>query len=63
MAKSGELKGAPNNKETAAKLGKQAAEVAKAKGIETVVFDRGGFAYDGKVKVIAEAAREEGLNF
>jgi large subunit ribosomal protein L18 len=60
---SGALKGAPNNSETAGKLGKEAAEAAKAKGIETVVFDRGGFAYAGKIKLIAEAAREEGLKF
>jgi len=60
---SGALKGAPNTAETATKLGKEAAELAKAKGIENVVFDRGGFAYAGKVKKIAEAAREEGLKF
>ena len=60
---SGDLKGAPNTTETATKLGKQAAEAAKAKGIEVVVFDRGGFAYSGKVKLIAEAAREVGLKF
>ena len=59
----GDLKGAANSTETAAKLGKQAAEIAKSNGIESVVFDRGGFAYSGKVKLIAEAAREEGLKF
>ncbi|MFT5123820.1 MAG: large subunit ribosomal protein L18 [Verrucomicrobiales bacterium] len=59
----GELKGASNNSETAQKLGSLAAEAAKAKGIETVVFDRGGFAFAGKVKILADAAREAGLKF
>ena len=60
---SGSLKGAPNNSETAAKLGKEAAAAAKAKGIENVVFDRGGYRYHGRVKALAEGAREGGLNF
>lgn len=47
----------------AAALGKVAAERAKAQGIEKVVFDRGGFKYHGKVKALADAAREEGLKF
>lgn len=48
----------------AAKLvGKAIAERAKAKGIETVVFDRGGYLYHGRVKALAEAARENGLKF
>jgi len=48
----------------AAKLvGKSVAERAKAKGIETVVFDRGGYIYHGRVKALAEAARESGLRF
>ena len=49
--------------EDATKLGKAAAEIAKAQGIEEVVFDRGGFAYGGKIKAVAEAAREGGLKF
>jgi large subunit ribosomal protein L18 len=48
----------------AAKLvGKVIAERAKAKGIEAVVFDRGGYIYHGRVKALAEAARESGLKF
>ena len=48
----------------AAKLvGKAIAERAKAKGIEAVVFDRGGYLYHGRVKALAEAARESGLKF
>ncbi|MFP6905836.1 MAG: 50S ribosomal protein L18 [Verrucomicrobiota bacterium] len=59
----GELKGASNNRESAQKLGTLAAEVAKSKGIETIVFDRGGFSFAGNVKVLAESAREAGLKF
>lgn len=44
-------------------LGKVAAERAKSKGIEKVVFDRGGLRYHGKVKALADAAREGGLQF
>ena len=48
----------------AAKLvGKAIAEKAKTKGIELVVFDRGGYLYHGRVKALAEAARENGLKF
>ena len=47
----------------AAYLGKVIAERAKAKGIDEVVFDRGGFIYQGKIKALADAAREAGLNF
>ena len=39
------------------------AERAKAKGIDTVVFDRGGYLYHGRVQALAEGAREGGLNF
>lgn len=51
------------NKEAAAKVGEALAKKAKAASIETVVFDRGGFHYHGKVKALADAAREAGLNF
>ncbi|NPA17219.1 50S ribosomal protein L18 [Persephonella sp.] len=51
------------NIEMAKKLGEFIAEKALAKGIENVVFDRGGFIYHGKVKAFAEAAREKGLKF
>jgi len=59
--RSGALKGEKSSIDTAKKLGEAAAEAAKSKGIETVVFDRGGFAFAGKVKQIADAAREAGL--
>ena len=52
-----------NNVEAAAKLGTVIAKKALDKGISTVVFDRGGFIYAGKVKALAEAAREAGLDF
>ncbi|MFH1572445.1 MAG: 50S ribosomal protein L18 [Acidobacteriota bacterium] len=44
-------------------VGKAIAERARAHGIETVVFDRGGYLYHGRVKALAEAARENGLKF
>ena len=49
--------------ENASALGKVIAERAKAAGIDTVVFDRGGFLYHGRIKAVAEAAREGGLEF
>lgn len=49
--------------EAAKVVGQTAAERAKAKGVETVVFDRGGYLYTGRVKAVAEGAREAGLNF
>ena len=52
-----------NNIEAAQYVGKAIAEKAMAKGIKTVVFDRGGFLYHGKVQALADAAREAGLNF
>jgi len=55
--------GLGSNKEAAKKVGKVVAERATAKGIETVVFDRGGYIYHGRVKELAEAAREGGLKF
>ena len=52
-----------NDVDAAAYLGKVNAERALEKGIKEVVFDRGGFIYQGKVKALAEAAREAGLEF
>lgn len=52
-----------NNVDAAAKLGEVIAKKALDKGITTVVFDRGGFIYQGKVKALADAAREAGLTF
>ena len=52
-----------NNVDAAAKLGTVIAKKALDKGISTVVFDRGGFIYAGKVQALAEAAREAGLDF
>ena len=49
--------------EHAVAVGKLFAEKAKAAGIETVVFDRGGYLYHGRVKALADGAREGGLNF
>ncbi|MDQ1299602.1 MAG: large subunit ribosomal protein [Patescibacteria group bacterium] len=47
----------------AAAVGKAVAEAAKTAGIDTVVFDRGGFEYGGQIKMVADAARENGLTF
>ena len=52
-----------NNVEAAILVGKRIAEKAKAAGIEKVAFDRSGFQYHGRVKALAEAARENGLSF
>ncbi len=51
------------NAAAAAAIGKRIAEKAKSLGIETVAFDRSGFNYHGRVKALAEAARENGLKF
>ena len=51
------------NKDAAMKVGMLVAERCKAKGIECVVFDRGGYLYHGRVKELAEGAREGGLQF
>ncbi len=52
-----------NNVEAAARIGAEIAARAKAAGVEEVVFDRGGYLYHGKVKALADAAREGGLKF
>jgi large subunit ribosomal protein L18 len=49
--------------EQAAEVGKQLAEAARKAGIESVVFDRGGYLYHGRVKALADGAREGGLSF
>lgn len=51
------------NSESAKRIGKTAAEAARAAGISKVVFDRGGLKFHGKVKALADAAREGGLQF
>src|SRR2546422_4926384 len=51
------------NIEAAKAVGKRVAERAAAKGVKNVVFDRGGYLYHGRVKALADAAREGGLNF
>ena len=53
----------PSGSEGAAAVGKRIAERARQHGVEAVVFDRGGFPYHGRVKAMAEAAREAGLKF
>jgi large subunit ribosomal protein L18 len=60
-----ELGESPNggNVGAAAIVGKRIAEKARAAGIDKVAFDRAGFAYHGRVKALAEAAREAGLQF
>ena len=52
-----------SNIEAAAKVGKDIAEKAVAKGLKKVVFDRSGYIYHGRIKALAEAAREAGLEF
>jgi large subunit ribosomal protein L18 len=58
-----ELKAKKNGMEEAAKVGKAIAAKAKAAGVSSVVFDRGGFLYHGRIKALADAAREAGLEF
>ena len=58
-----EFEGATGNCEAAKKVGAVLAECAKAKGINQVVFDRGGYIFHGRVAALAEGAREAGLEF
>ena len=58
-----DFEGATGNAEAAKKVGQLIAERAKAKGIEEVVFDRGGYIFHGRVAALAEGAREAGLKF
>ena len=58
-----DFEGATGNVEAAKKVGAVLAERAKAKGIEQVVFDRGGYIFHGRVAALAEGAREAGLKF
>jgi len=55
--------GKTGNKDAAAAVGRLLAERAKAQGIDAVAFDRSGFKYHGRVKALADAAREAGLQF
>ena len=57
------LSGTTADAAAAAVVGKLVAERAKAKGIEAVVFDRGGYIFHGRVKALADSAREAGLKF
>jgi large subunit ribosomal protein L18 len=59
----GEIDGAYGNVDAAKIVGKYIAERAKTAGVERVAFDRSGFRYHGRVKALAEAAREAGLQF
>ena len=59
-----DITSAGGNKSEKSKLvGQEIAKRAKEKGVESVVFDRGGYKYHGRIKALAEAAREGGLNF
>ena len=58
-----DMRGKGGNVEGAKLIGKAVAERAKEKGISKVVFDRGGYLYHGRVKALADAAREAGLEF
>jgi large subunit ribosomal protein L18 len=61
-ASTGDL-GSTGNREAGKKVGELIAERAKSVGVDTVVFDRGGFQYHGVIRAIAEGAREAGLKF
>ena len=58
-----DFEGVGSNQEAAKKVGKMVAERAIKAGVETVVFDRGGYVYHGRVQALAEGAREGGLKF
>jgi large subunit ribosomal protein L18 len=58
-----EAEGKGSDKDSAARIGKLIAERAIEKGVKDVVFDRGGYIYHGRIKALADAAREAGLNF
>jgi large subunit ribosomal protein L18 len=62
-ASSHDIKATNLNLATATSVGKTLAEKAKAAGLETVVFDRNGYLYHGRIKALAEGAREGGLKF
>ena len=61
--KKAKAKAKGSDKDAAARVGKLVAERAKEKGVTDVVFDRGSYVYHGRVKALADAAREAGLNF
>lgn len=63
LGKKGEAKKDGGNVAAAAEVGKLIAERAKEKGIKKIVFDRGGYLYHGRIKALADAAREAGLDF
>jgi len=63
LASASSVKETGTKTEQAAKVGTLVAQAAKAAGIEDVIFDRGGYLYHGRVKALADAAREAGLNF
>lgn len=58
-----DLRGERLNVDTAAKVGTKVADRAKSAGVTSVVFDRGGYKYHGRLKALADAAREGGLEF
>jgi large subunit ribosomal protein L18 len=63
LASASSMKTKKKKSDAATEVGKAVASAAKAKGVSKVVFDRGGYIYTGRVKAVAEAAREEGLVF